>query len=158
MIYSHLDGQWIELCRDTCITQITIPIRHTGHIHSTQTACRRAGKESALPNLVPITSTTFPKRHSTSILYLQGISTQQIHYGLMIMYSVMYSLVFYYLLSDCPQRQTDQNQVNRANLPAPEPSQQYDTWKRNQVVPANPYLSTTEIPSWLKIYSKAPQR
>lgn len=43
-------------------------------------------------------------------------------------------------------------------LPAPEPSQKYDTWKKNQVVPANPYLSTTEIPDWLQIYSKAPQR
>lgn len=44
------------------------------------------------------------------------------------------------------------------HLPAPEPSQKYDTWKKNQVVPANPYLSTREIPSWLQIYSKAPQR
>nr|XP_039249647.1 scaffold protein salvador-like [Styela clava] len=55
-------------------------------------------------------------------------------------------------------RQNDQQIHNNNDLPAPEPSQQYDTWKRNQVVPANPYLSTTEIPSWLKIYSKAPQR
>nr|CAB3267778.1 NEDD4-like E3 ubiquitin-protein ligase WWP2 [Phallusia mammillata] len=43
-------------------------------------------------------------------------------------------------------------------LPPAEPSQQYDTWKLNQVVPANPYLSTTEIPHWLQVYSTAPQR
>lgn len=55
-------------------------------------------------------------------------------------------------------RQTDEVTYPVNNLPAPEPSQQYDTWKKNQVVPANPYLSTTEIPTWLKIYSKAPQR
>ena len=41
-------------------------------------------------------------------------------------------------------------------LPPAEPSKQFNTWKLNQVVPANPYLSTTEIPHWLQIYSKAP--
>lgn len=44
-------------------------------------------------------------------------------------------------------------------LPPPaEPSKQFNTWKSNQVVPANPYLSTTEIPHWLQVYSKAPQK
>ncbi|XP_076800169.1 uncharacterized protein LOC143445154 isoform X2 [Clavelina lepadiformis] len=43
-------------------------------------------------------------------------------------------------------------------LPPAEPSKQYDTWRLNQVVPANPYLSTTEIPHWLQVYSKAPQK
>ena len=56
-------------------------------------------------------------------------------------------------------RNTESNQsVNTQPLPPAEPSQQYDTWRLNQVVPANPYLSTQQIPRWLQIYSKAPQK
>ena len=56
-------------------------------------------------------------------------------------------------------RNTKSNQsVNTQPLPPAEPSQQYDTWRLNQVVPANPYLSTQQIPRWLQIYSKAPQK
>nr|XP_002126709.1 NEDD4-like E3 ubiquitin-protein ligase WWP2 [Ciona intestinalis] len=55
-------------------------------------------------------------------------------------------------------RQNAATKNEQQPLPPAEPSQQYDTWQHNQVVKANPYLSTAEIPRWLQVYSKAPQK
>lgn len=54
-----------------------------------------------------------------------------------------------------PKKNENDQLKNLPPLPA-EISEKFNTWRSKQLVPANPYLSMSEIPDWLQIYSQAP--